>query len=157
MSTPDPFAAFESERTIIKPRPRAPVAAPPVAPEHGGAADAAPAEIGEIALLNPLVSCASRLLLLTVKLRNLAQPPDAAALRASAADAVQQFDTAARRAGIGNETVVGARYVLCTALDEAVANTPWGAAAGWNARSLLVLRFIKTFTNQAIWKSNFFH
>ncbi|MDR1968707.1 MAG: DotU family type VI secretion system protein [Burkholderiaceae bacterium] len=139
MSAPDPFAAFEPERTIIKPRPRAPgAAARSAGPQPHASADAMPADIGEIALLNPLVSCASPLLLLSVQLRRLTQPPDASALRASAVEAVQQFDAAARRAGIGSETVAAARYVLCTALDEAVANTPWGVAAGWNAKTLLV-------------------
>jgi len=138
MSAPDPFTAFEPERTLIKPKPRASGAAAMAPPNPIGVPDSAPAEIGEIALLNPLVSCASQLLLLTVKLRNLVQPPNAAALRASTAEAVQQFDIAARRAGFDNETVVAARYVLCVALDEAVSKTPWGAAAGWSAKNLLV-------------------
>jgi len=143
MSTPDPFAGHESGRTVIKPRPRqAGGAATPAASAMTGAAplDAgAPApDVGALGLVNPLVSAAGRLLVLTARLRHLVQPRDVAALRASAADAVNQFDADARRAGIGNETVLAARYVLCTALDEAVANTPWGAQAGWNQQSLLV-------------------
>ena len=140
MSTSDPFAAFESVHTIIKPKPRAPggAAKAPAASDLFGAANLAPVEIGEIELLNPLVSCASPLLLLTVKLRYLAQPPNVATLRNSAAEAVQQFDIAARRIGIANETVVAARYVLCVALDEAVSKTPWGVAANWSAKNLLV-------------------
>lgn len=143
MTAPDPFAAFESERTIIKPRPR---------PSGGGAGastgtasraglaatDALPADVGELGLLNPLVSAAGKLLVLMGTLRNLVQPPNVPALRASAADAVNQFDANARRAGVPNESVLAARYVLCTALDEAVANTPWGVHAGWNKQSLLV-------------------
>ena len=30
-----------------------------------------------------------------------------------------------------------ARYLLCTILDEAVLNTPWGAESAWNQRTLL--------------------
>ncbi|MCL2160482.1 MAG: type VI secretion system protein TssL, long form [Betaproteobacteria bacterium] len=142
MSTQVPFAAFESERTLIKPKPRTAGAAAiaPTAPGPVGAPapNSAPISIGEIALLNPLVSCASPLLLLTAKLRNLVQPPNTAALRTSTAEAVQQFDIAARRAGIDNETVVAARFVLCVAIDEAVSKTPWGVAAGWSAKNLLV-------------------
>ena len=41
MTTPDPFAAFESERTVIKPKPRTPAGTPPPAaapaPFFGGA------------------------------------------------------------------------------------------------------------------------
>ena len=152
MSAPDRFAAFESERTLIKPRPRAPgTAATPVSPGRGGT-DAVPAEIGEITLLNPLVSCASRLLLLTVKLRNLVQPPDVIALRASTAEAVRQFDVDARRTGIDNETVVAARYVLCAALDEAVASTPWGVAAVWNGKSLLVQFHNETWGGEKVFQ-----
>ena len=40
MTTPDPFAAFESERTVIKPKPRTPAGTPPPsaapAPFFGG-------------------------------------------------------------------------------------------------------------------------
>src|SRR5690349_17399956 len=133
MSTPDPFAGYESERTVIKPKPRGSgggSAAMPPPTAFGGAGEAPPADIGELALLNPLVSAAGKLLVLIGKLRNMVQPRDVAALRHSAAEAVNQFDAQARRAGIGNETVLAARYVLCTALDEAVANTPWGTQAG---------------------------
>lgn len=139
-STPDPFAGYESERTVIKPKPRGPGgASSPAAPMTGfGGGEAPGAEIGEMGLLNPLVSAAGKLLVLIGKLRNMVQPRDVAALRNAAAEAVNQFDAQARRAGIGNETVLAARYVLCTALDEAVANTPWGTQAGWNKQSLLV-------------------
>jgi type VI secretion system protein ImpK len=33
---------------------------------------------------------------------------------------------------------LAARYALCSVIDEAVLNTPWGAESGWAARSLLV-------------------
>ncbi|WP_043112964.1 DotU family type IV/VI secretion system protein, partial [Pseudacidovorax intermedius] len=117
MSTPDPFAAFESERTVIKPKPRTPGAggnAPPpmMPPPSSPGAEPLPTELGDLGLLNPLVSAAGRLLVLMGKLRNLVQPPDVGALRASAAQAVQQFDADARRAGASNETVLAARYVL---------------------------------------------
>ena len=136
MSTPDPFSG-EAERTVIKPRPRQPAGAAATV-EGGAAAAPLPMEMSALGLVNPLVSAAGRLLVLIGKLRNLVQPRDVATLRTSAADAVNQFDADARRAGIGNESVLAARYVLCTALDEAVANTPWGAQGGWNKQSLLV-------------------
>ncbi|MBT2321717.1 DotU family type VI secretion system protein [Variovorax paradoxus] len=154
MTTPDPFAAFESERTVIKPKPRAPgggtSAVPPTA--MGGGADALPSEVGELGLLNPLVSAAGRLLVLIGKLRNLVQPPNVQSLRASTADAVNQFDAAARRAGISNETVLAARYVLCTSLDEAVANTPWGVQGGWNKQSLLVQFHNETWGGEKVFQ-----
>ena len=153
MSTPDPFAAFESERTVIKPKPRAPgqtPGAPPPLPSGGGEINAV--DIGELGLLNPLVSAAGKLLALTAKLRTLVQPPNVPALRASTAEAVNQFDAAARRAGASNETVLAARYVLCTALDEAVANTPWGVQAGWNKQSLLVQFHNETWGGEKVFQ-----
>ena len=138
MTNPDPFAAFESERTVIKPKPRNPGGGSggPAYVAPGGEASAP--ELGELVLMNPLVSAAARLLVLIGRLRNMVQPPNVPALRASTADAVNQFDAAARRAGISNDSVLAARYVLCTALDEAVANTPWGVQGGWSKQSLLV-------------------
>ena len=154
MSTPDPFAAFESERTVIKPRPRSPGSTPPPPGTSAIAmvSDPAAADLGELALLNPLVSAAGKLLVLIGKLRNLVQPPDMAALRASTADAVNQFDAAARRAGVSNESVLAARYVLCTALDEAVANTPWGVQTGWNKQSLLVQFHNETWGGEKVFQ-----
>lgn len=154
MSTPDPFAAFESERTVIKPKPRAPgqtPGAPPPMPSGGGG-EAAPVDLGEIGLLNPLVSAAGKLLALTARLRTLVQAPNVPALRASTAEAVNQFDAAARRAGASNETVLAARYVLCTALDEAVANTPWGVQGGWNKQSLLVQFHNETWGGEKVFQ-----
>ncbi|CAN7217630.1 MULTISPECIES: DotU family type VI secretion system protein [unclassified Variovorax] len=154
MTTPDPFAAFESERTVIKPKPRAPGGNTPAVPptSMGGGGDPLPAEVGELGLLNPLVSAAAKLLVLIGKLRNLAQAPNVQSLRASTADAVNQFDAAARRAGISNETVLAARYILCTALDEAVANTPWGVQGGWNKQSLLVQFHNETWGGEKIFQ-----
>ena len=154
MSTPDPFAAFESERTVIKPRPRSPGSTPPPPGTSAIAmvSDPAAADLGELGLLNPLVSAAGKLLVLIGKLRNLVQPPDVAALRASTADAVNQFDAAARRAGVSNESVLAARYVLCTALDEAVANTPWGVQTGWNKQSLLVQFHNETWGGEKVFQ-----
>ncbi|RYF83250.1 MAG: DotU family type VI secretion system protein [Comamonadaceae bacterium] len=154
MSTPDPFAAFESERTVIKPKPRTPAGGgmPPSAPPSAAATEALPVELGALGLLNPLVSSAAGLLVLIGKLRHLVQPPNVAALRASTADAVQRFDAEARRAGASNETVLAARYILCTALDEAVANTPWGVQGGWNKQSLLVQFHNETWGGEKVFQ-----
>ena len=47
--------------------------------------------------------------------------------------------------------VLAARYALCTVLDEAVLNTPWGAQSGWAGQSLLV-----TFHREAQGGEKFF-
>ncbi|MDR6853771.1 DotU family type VI secretion system protein [Variovorax guangxiensis] len=154
MTTPDPFAAFESERTVIKPKPRGPGGAAPMPPppSMGGGAEPLPAEVADLGLLNPLVSAAGKLLVLVGQLRNMVHAPNVPALRASTADAVNQFDAAARRAGMSNESVLAARYVLCTALDEAVANTPWGVQGGWNKQSLLVQFHNETWGGEKVFQ-----
>ncbi|KWT93050.1 MULTISPECIES: DotU family type VI secretion system protein [unclassified Variovorax] len=152
MTTPDPFAAFESERTVIKPKPRAPGGAAPLPPPAPMGGEPLPAELGELGLLNPVVSAAGKLLVLMGQLRNMVHAPNVPALRASTADAVNQFDAAVRRAGVANDSVMAARYVLCTALDEAVANTPWGAQAGWNKQSLLVQFHNETWGGEKVFQ-----
>ena len=153
MTTPDPFAAFESERTVIKPKPRTPGGgAPPPTFAASPQAEPLPVEVGELGLMNPLVSAAGKLLVLMGKLRGVSQMPNVQALRASTAEAVTQFEANARRAGASNESVLAARYVLCTAIDEAVANTPWGVQAGWNKHSLLVQFHNEAFGGEKVFQ-----
>ena len=152
MTTPDPFAAFESDRTVIKPKPRTPGGGAPPTAFAPAASDALPADVGELGLLNPLVSAAGKLLVLIGKLRTLSQMPNVPALRASTAEAITQFEAAGRRSGASNESVLAARYVLCTALDEAVANTPWSVQAGWNKQSLLVQFHNEAFGGEKVFQ-----
>ncbi len=146
---PDPFAAFEADRTVIKPSAgrgaRAP--APPVAPTPAAAAatswaqagsTAAVPELPPYASLNPLVQAAAPLLSAAPRLRAMVRHPNPAALRASLVDSMQRFETAARTLGLPNEQVVAARYVLCTLLDESASSTPWGGSGAWSSQSLLV-------------------
>ena len=142
MSTPDPFAAFEPERTVIKPKPRLSgndrPQASPLSATSQRMGDSAPLDMASVSVLNPLVSAASTLLGLISSLRNVRQPSNIPGLRSSLTQAIQRFEADAHKLGLDNGQVVASRYVLCTALDEAVANTPWGAQAGWNKQSLLV-------------------
>ena len=95
--------------------------------------------------LNPLVTAASTLLTVTTKLRNTVEHTDVAALHRQLASELRQFEQQAKTAGVRPEIAVTARYLLCTALDEAVMHTPWGSAAGWSQRSLLSLFHNETF------------
>ncbi|MFM0501034.1 type VI secretion system protein TssL, long form [Paraburkholderia caffeinilytica] len=58
-------------------------------------------------------------------------------LREYLVDEIRRFQARAQQAAIAVETIVGARYCLCTALDEAAALAPWGGSA-WSTHSLLV-------------------
>jgi len=144
------------DATVVRPRGAPPPAAPvPATPPPAAAspassparpaasrADAAPpAAIGDFlgAGLNTLVQAASPLLLLSVQLRNSASQPDSSRLREQVVAQIRQFESNAQAAGIPAQTITAARYVLCTSLDEAVMNTPWGGQSGWAAKTLLVV------------------
>jgi type VI secretion system protein ImpK len=87
---------------------------------------------------NPLLQSAIPLLLLGQRLRVTASVPDVASLRRQVFEAVRAFESQARAADVLPEDVLAARYALCTALDEAALNTPWGAQSEWASQTLLV-------------------
>lgn len=156
MSTPDPFAAFETDRTVIKPKPRLSgndhLQPSSLSTGTFRVAEPAPLDMATVAVLNPLVSAASTLLGLISSLRNVRHAPNIPTLRSSLTQAVQRFETDAHKLGLDNGQVVASRYVLCTALDEAVANTPWGAQAGWNKQSLLVQFHNETWGGEKVFQ-----
>lgn len=142
----DPFAGLESERTLIKPKPRATAvaagaaatSAPISAPMPPGSFAPPVLNLAELPHLNPIVAAASGLLRLSTQLRQQTDYPNPAGLHAALVNDIQRFENTLRKQGVANEKIIGARYVLCTALDEAVANTPWGSRFGWSTKSLLV-------------------
>jgi type VI secretion system protein ImpK len=52
---------------------------------------------------------------------------------------IKTFESKTRNAGIASDSVIAARYLLCSVIDEVVLNTPWGASSGWSQHSLLSL------------------
>jgi type VI secretion system protein ImpK len=140
----DPFSAFESERTVIKPSAGRGGRAAPGAPTGATAAPAAGRE-APLALdalmtasLNPLVSAAAPLLNAAPRIRSTARHPNPAGLKDALAEGIRKFETQARADGLPNEQVIAARYILCTLLDESAADTPWGGSGAWSSQSLLV-------------------
>lgn len=135
----DPFAAFDAQQTFVRPNPAGWASAPsPVPPPPdplmgtSGQHDAPAPDHG----LNPLLAQANRLLMLVPQIRATRQV-DPAALRATLAQGVRDFVTSAQQQGIAPERVMAARYVLCTMIDEAAADTPWGGTGVWGRHSLL--------------------
>ncbi|WP_416421583.1 DotU family type VI secretion system protein [Pseudomonas sp. App30] len=88
--------------------------------------------------LTPLEQAAGPLLTLLTRLRNTIAHPAPASLRAQLLTCLRQFEERAQAAGVPRNDVLLARYVLCTALDEAVLSTPWGSASDWGKQSLLI-------------------
>ncbi|WP_281081306.1 DotU family type VI secretion system protein [Variovorax paradoxus] len=87
---------------------------------------------------NPLVAAANPLLDLIPQIRATGHHDSPAQLREHLVDEVRRFETRAQQSGISPEVIIGARYCLCTAVDEAAALTPWGGSI-WSSQSLLVM------------------
>jgi type VI secretion system protein ImpK len=88
--------------------------------------------------VNPLVSCASSLLVAAGQLRHSPSHADPEGLRKRLAGDVREFEACARAQGIQEATVLPARYVLCSLVDEAVLGTPWGSESIWAKQGLLI-------------------
>jgi type VI secretion system protein ImpK len=177
MTTPpdDPFAP--SDATILRPRPGrrptsapgappaptpTPAAAPPPAGWQGPGATraapepmppASPAGVADFVSTgrNPILQAAVPLLVLAGRLRGQIANADVEGLRRQCVQEIRAFEDRSKRAGAADADVLAARYALCTVIDEAVLNTPWGAQSGWAGQSLLV-----TFHREAQGGDKFF-
>ncbi len=149
--------SIDSDRTVIRPMPggrggaQQPPAQPQVAPaaqtpptaQHHTAAPQAAAAVSASSYfstssgLNPLVNAASTLIAVFEKTRASVSHPDVGGLHQRLVNELKNFENSARDAGIKPEVILSARYALCTALDEAVLNTPWGSESAWPQRTLL--------------------
>ncbi|WP_428945960.1 type IVB secretion system protein IcmH/DotU [Pantoea sp. FN060301] len=94
---------------------------------------------------NPLLTAAAPLLNAIVQIRLAATHDDPAGLRQQLVDEIRQFEIRCKQAGLPFDMIIGARYCLCSVLDEAAAQTPWGSRGIWSGNGLLV-----TFHNE-IW------
>ena len=152
MDTSLPASADLADRLFTGTPPgQAPAAAS--APGAGPASAALPSsDLPEILSgSNPLVTAANHLLNFIPQIRALAVHPDPSALRNYLVQEIRRFEALVRQYNIAPETVIGARYCLCTALDETAAQTPWGGSGAWGKHSLLV-----TFHNETWGGEKFF-
>lgn len=158
----DPFGANDGDRTVLRPRPggnrASPSRVPPRPQPPAGSASRQPppppptAALGQIqGGLNPLTGAATTLIALLSQLRGSPHHSDPTGLFQQISGELQQFETTAMAKGEPQDTVLAARYVLCTALDEAVLNTPWGGRSIWANRTLL-----STFHNETSGGEKFF-
>lgn len=139
----NPFSEPEDDRTIIRPKPggrraaareriqpapSSPAPSPPLLPA-GAAPDVA-------AGTTPLYDAAQPIILLLARLWNAPAKPFAGDLRENVVQALRHFEQRAREGAVPMEHVRPAHLALCASIDDVVANTPWGSAAGWEERSL---------------------
>lgn len=151
----DPFAQLdEQQRTFIKPNPGG---RPGARSLEGGTNTGEFTTAPELAAapdqgLNPLVALANKLLLAVPQLRSTRHVDDPAALRNALAQGIRDFATQAAQQGIAPERVMAARYVLCTMLDEAAADTPWGGSGVWARHSLLAMFHNETWGGEKVFQ-----
>ncbi|MFV9686025.1 type VI secretion system protein TssL [Pantoea graminicola] len=100
---------------------------------------------------NVLVAAANPLINAIPQIRHSLSHEDPAALRQQLIDQIRRFELSCQQSGVGYEVIIGARYCLCTALDEAAALTPWGSRGVWTSNGLLV-----TFHNETWGGEKFF-
>lgn len=101
--------------------------------------------------LNPLISLAATLLSEVVRLKNTFQAEDLQSLKERLSSEIRLFEHHALQDSGDSSEVMAARYVLCTAIDEAVATTPWGNESAWSQMSLL-----SSFHNETFGGEKFF-
>ncbi|MCI0918906.1 type IVB secretion system protein IcmH/DotU [Pseudomonas stutzeri] len=109
-----------------------------------------PAETFNISL-NPLVAAASSLLSEVVRLKHSYEGEDLHALNQRLSAELKLFEHRALHDSAESSQVMAARYVLCTAIDEAVVTTPWGNESEWSQMSLL-----SSFHNETFGGEKFF-
>lgn len=152
MSTPanlDPFAILAAAPAAAAAAASQPAAAElsPAVGEPQVAADLPEILSGA----NALAIAANPLLNLIPQIRVTPHHPDPEQLRHYLVEQVQLFERRARESQVAPETLIAARYALCTALDETAAKTPWGGGGQWSRHSLLV-----TFHNETWGGEKFF-
>ncbi|MGB5600669.1 MAG: type IVB secretion system protein IcmH/DotU [Thiothrix litoralis] len=136
----DPFFAFpgSNDRTVIRPVPGGRAQDIPRNTNTGFTGSVLPGiSLARLGNLNPLEKAASALLALIANLYNRPSHAAPERLRQQLADEVRSFHGYAAQAGIDQGTIQLASHALCTTLDEAVFNTPWGQQGGWAEHGLL--------------------
>lgn len=136
----DPFfTSSSSDHTIIRPIPGGRRQDLERQVENSFAADTGVISLENLGKLNPLESAASALLALISRLYNSPSHSNPEMLKQQLIREVKTFDVNAEKAGYDRQTIRDARYALCTTIDEAIFNTPWGQQSGWGEQSLLSL------------------
>jgi type VI secretion system protein ImpK len=125
------------------PQPRRPEPLPPAQPARQQESPNDAARSGPSARefgaggTNRLLSAAMPLIALIGRLRGSTRMPNVARVRQEALATVRRFDDDVAHLGYAPELIRDARYVLCSATDQAVLSTPWGLTSEWATQGLL--------------------
>lgn len=88
--------------------------------------------------INRLTTAATPLLSLATRLKETPHYSDIQTLHQHLSHEISAFETSAHKYGYRSETILIARYILCTMLDEFIVQTPWGNHSQWDDYRLLV-------------------
>ncbi|MCB9959641.1 MAG: DotU family type IV/VI secretion system protein [Rhodospirillaceae bacterium] len=102
--------------------------------------------------INPLVSVASPLLGLAVRIRNRAQHRDVAALRERVVAEIKAFESRASAVGVSPQEIRAGRYALCATIDDLVLNTPWGSRSVWARQSMVTTFYQETWGGERFYE-----
>lgn len=86
---------------------------------------------------NKILEAGILLLGLCILLRKLNTVTDVEALLSQTKKEVSRFEKQLIAEGYNNATIMAARYVICTVLDESVLSQEWGAESVWSTQPLL--------------------
>lgn len=87
--------------------------------------------------VNPVVNAAATLIAVFTKTRSTARHSDVGGLYQRLMSEIRNFESQLRDLNLKQEHILSARYLMCSVLDEAVLNTPWGSESAWAQRTLL--------------------
>lgn len=147
--TNDPFAFDDDDdRTVLRPSSNQGRAVPT---SHAASPAQVTASLPPLGGINPLEKAASRLIPLLLTIRHSTDHPNPDQLRNRLIQELNEFKQAAVSILNDQKKVTQASYVMCTAMDEAVMNTPWGHKANWSQHNLL-----STFHNEVVGGERFF-
>lgn len=93
--------------------------------------------------VNPLITAAAALLALFSELRALPLIQDSHTLYEELVHEIKAFESLTQTQGYRSETILIARYILCSALDEMITASAWGEQGHWHKHKLL-----NTFHNE---------
>lgn len=86
---------------------------------------------------NKVLDAASTLLAVLLNLEPTRPPKNIADLYVHLNEELQGFQEIIKRNGVNSQDASSALYLLCSAIDEIVLNTPWGHSSNWSQRTLL--------------------
>mgnify|MGYP000125202440 CR=1 FL=1 len=127
-------------------------AQPSLASQSSGMPGVSPSSLGHgsvsTVFINPLVHCANDVIdrmasLQCTSLGNNAlgggddSVRDPSLFRDETVRQIRDFEWRCGQQGIDEESILYARYILCTVLDEFATKTPWGGNGVWSSQSLL--------------------